>query len=146
MPGRSVFSPRNRKGHYRGVPLPGLLGLNLSPIQGAVPSPARVANAPLLNVHGWGVSSCKDAGKESFGPSRSQVGKQRRPHKGESTTTHYLPAILTGTRMQRLGSHHQRRAHRVEGKFFKVVAGLLGEDLIDHESLVAPPGCFELAG
>lgn len=54
--------------------------------------------------------------------------------------------ILTGTRMQRLGSHHQRRAHRVEGKFLKVVAGLLGEDLIDHESLVAPPGCFELAG
>lgn len=48
--------------------------------------------------------------------------------------------------MQRLGSHHQRRAHRVEGKFLKVVAGLLGEDLIDHESLVAPPGCFELAG
>lgn len=53
---------------------------------------------------------------------------------------------LTGTRVQGLGSHDQRRAHRVERKFLKVVAGLLGEDLIDHESLVAPPGCFELAG
>ena len=53
---------------------------------------------------------------------------------------------LTGTGMQGLGSHDQRRAHGVEGKFLKVVAGLLGEDLVDHESLVAPPGCFELAG
>lgn len=48
--------------------------------------------------------------------------------------------------MQGLGSHDQRRAHGVEGKFLKVIAGLLGEDLVDHESLVAPPGCFELAG
>lgn len=48
--------------------------------------------------------------------------------------------------MQGLGSHDQRRAHRVEGKFLKVVTGLLGENLVDHESLVAPPGCFELAG
>lgn len=140
-----MFSSPNRKGRYRGVPLPGLLGLISHP--GSSTCPGRVANAPLLNVHRWRVCSpCKDAGKKSLGPSRSRVGKQRRPHKGESTTAHYLPAILTGTRMQRLGAHHQRRAHRVEGKFLKVVAGLLGEDLIDHESLVAPPGCFELAG
>lgn len=62
-------------------------------------------------------------------------------------TPHCAPAgRLTGTGMQGLGSHDQRRAHGVEGKFLKVVAGLLGEDLVDHESLVAPPGCFELAG
>lgn len=48
--------------------------------------------------------------------------------------------------MQGLGSYDQRRAHGIEGKFFKVVAGLLGKDLVDHESLVAPPGCFQLAG
>lgn len=48
--------------------------------------------------------------------------------------------------MKGFGSHDQRRAHGVEGKFLKVVAGLLGKDLVDHESLVAPPGCFELAG
>lgn len=48
--------------------------------------------------------------------------------------------------MQGLGSYDQRRAHGVEGKFLKVVAGFLGEDLVDHESLVAPPGCFKLAG
>lgn len=48
--------------------------------------------------------------------------------------------------MQGFGAYDQRRAHGIEGKFFKVVAGLLGEDLVDHESLVAPPGCFELAG
>lgn len=53
---------------------------------------------------------------------------------------------LTGTGMQGLGSHDQRGAHGIEGKFLKVVARLLGEDLVDHESLVAPPGCFELAG
>lgn len=53
---------------------------------------------------------------------------------------------LTSTGMQRLGSHDQRRAHGVEGKFLKVIAGLFGEDLVNHESLVAPPGCFELAG
>lgn len=53
---------------------------------------------------------------------------------------------LTRTGVQGLGSHDQRRAHGVEGKFLKVVACLLGEDLVDHESLVAPPGCFELAG
>jgi hypothetical protein len=44
---------------------------------------------------GGRVCSCKDAGKESFGPSGSQVGKQRRPHTGKSTAAHYIAQRLS---------------------------------------------------
>lgn len=53
---------------------------------------------------------------------------------------------LTGAGVQRLGPDQERRAHRVQRKFLEVVAGLLGEDLVDHEGLVAPPACLGPAG
>lgn len=48
--------------------------------------------------------------------------------------------------MQRLRSHHERRTHGVEGELLKVITRLLGQDLVDHEGLVAPPGSLELPG
>lgn len=81
-------------------------------------------------------------------PSGRRTEGVKRPTPAREGAHPISPAAgrLTGTGMQGLGSHDQRGAHGVEGKFLKVVAGLLGEDLVDHESLVAPPGCFELAG
>lgn len=81
---------------------------------------------------------------------RAERGGGKAPHTrgraGAPPTPSPPVGRLTGTGMQGLGSHDERGAHGVEGKFLKVVARLLGEDLVDHESLVAPPGCFELAG
>lgn len=48
--------------------------------------------------------------------------------------------------MERLGSDDERGAHRVERKFLEIITSLLGEDLVDHEGLVAPPGSLELPG
>lgn len=48
--------------------------------------------------------------------------------------------------MQRLRPHNERRAHRVQRKFLKIITSLLGEDLVNHERLVAPPGSLELPG
>lgn len=47
--------------------------------------------------------------------------------------------------MKRLRSDDERWAHRVKRKFLKIITGLLREDLVNHESLVAPPGSFQLA-
>lgn len=48
--------------------------------------------------------------------------------------------------MERLRSHDERGAHRVERKFLKIITCLLGEDLVYHESLVAPSGSLQLPG
>lgn len=48
--------------------------------------------------------------------------------------------------MKRLWSYNERGAHRVERKFLKIITSLLGEDLVNHESLVAPPGSLQLPG
>lgn len=53
-----------------------------------------------------------------------------------------LPLTCTG--VQGFGADDERRTDGVEGEFPKVVAGFLGEDLVDHEGLVAPPGCLQL--
>lgn len=51
---------------------------------------------------------------------------------------------LTRTRMKRLWSNNEWRTHRVEREFLKIITCLLREDLVNHESLVAPPGSFQL--
>lgn len=48
--------------------------------------------------------------------------------------------------MEGLRPHDERRAHRIQREFLKVITRLLGEDLVDHERLVAPPGRLELPG
>lgn len=48
--------------------------------------------------------------------------------------------------MERLRSHDERGAHRVERKFLKIITCLLGENLVYHESLVAPSGSLQLPG
>lgn len=48
--------------------------------------------------------------------------------------------------MKRLWSNNERRAHRVQRKFLEIITSLLGEDLVNHESLVAPPGSLQLPG
>lgn len=46
--------------------------------------------------------------------------------------------------MKRLRPDDERRTHRVEGELLKVITRLFGQDLVDHERLVAPPGSLEL--
>lgn len=53
--------------------------------------------------------------------------------------------FLTRARVKRLGSDDERRAHGVERKLLKIITSLLGEDLVDHERLVASPGSLQLA-
>ena len=48
--------------------------------------------------------------------------------------------------MERLRPYNERRAHGVERKLLEIITSLLGEDLVDHEGLVAPPGRLQLAG
>lgn len=47
--------------------------------------------------------------------------------------------------MKRLRPNDERRTHRVEGEFLKVITRLFGQDLVDHERLVAPPGSLQLS-
>lgn len=53
---------------------------------------------------------------------------------------------LTRTRVERLRSNHQRRAHRVERQFLKIITRLPGQNLVDHERLVASPDSLQLPG
>lgn len=48
--------------------------------------------------------------------------------------------------MERFGSDDERRAHRVERKFFEIITRLFREDLVNHERLVASPGSLQLPG
>ncbi|MEQ2215205.1 hypothetical protein XENOCAPTIV_029042 [Xenoophorus captivus] len=48
--------------------------------------------------------------------------------------------------MKRLWSNDERRTHGVQRKFLKVITSFPGEDLVDHERLVAPPGRLQLPG
>lgn len=46
--------------------------------------------------------------------------------------------------MKRFWSDDERRTHRVERQFLKIITCLFREDLINHESLVASPGSLQL--
>lgn len=54
--------------------------------------------------------------------------------------------LLTRAGVQRFGSDDERRADRVERQFLEVITRLSGQNLVDHESLVAPPGSLQLPG
>lgn len=65
------------------------------------------------------------------------------PHPGQGAGR---LAVLTGAGVQRFGPDQERRTDGVKRKFLEVIAGLLGEDLVDHEGLVAPPACLGAPG
>lgn len=48
--------------------------------------------------------------------------------------------------MQRFGSHEERRTRGVQRQLLEVIDRLSGQDLVDHEGLVAPPGSLQLPG
>lgn len=48
--------------------------------------------------------------------------------------------------MERLWSDNERRTHGVQREFLEIITSFSGEDLVDHKSLVAPPGSLQLAG
>lgn len=53
---------------------------------------------------------------------------------------------LTRTGVQRLRSNHQRRTHGVERQFLEIITRLPGQNLVDHEGLVASPDSLQLPG
>lgn len=77
---------------------------------------------------------------------REALARRPRPRARRIPAAGTAGVSLTGAGVQRLGPDQERRAHGVQGKFLEIVAGLLGEDLVDHEGLVAPPACLGPAG
>lgn len=51
---------------------------------------------------------------------------------------------LTRTWVQRFRPNDEWRAYWVKRKFLKVITSFLGKNFVNHKSLVATPGCFQL--
>lgn len=88
-------------------------------------------------------------GSQTGRPDASARGLLRSPSPGKTPTPGQGAgrlAVLTGAGVQRFGPDQERRTDGVKRKFLEVIAGLLGEDLVDHEGLVAPPACLGAPG
>lgn len=69
-------------------------------------------------------------------------GAQFGPSDAQRSPPQPSPALLTRAGVQRLGPDQEGRTDGIQRKFLEVIARLLGEDFVDHESLVAPPACL----